>query len=388
MKKAIATFVAGLCLAAPALSADKVKVGFVSTLSGPAGALGSDVRDGFNLVVKMNGGKLGGLPAQVLVADDAVNPDTGKQAVERLLKRDKVGIMTGIVFSAVLLPVLPSILESETFYLSPNTGPEDYAGGKCNPYFFAVAWQNEDIPAAMGKFVGDRGFKNVYMIAPNYPGGRETLNGFKRLYKGKYEEVYTRLGQLDYAAELAAMRAAKPDALFMFLPGGMGINFIKQFVAGGFSKDTQLFLPGFSADEDTIKPLGETLLGAFNSSHWAHDLDNPANRKFVEAFRREHNRLPTMYAAQGYDTAQLMDAAIRDVKGRIEDKKALRKALEAARFSSVRGNFKFNTNHYPIHDIYLRVVVKDGQGRVTNKAMGRILSDHADPFVGQCKMPN
>ena len=387
MNKIIAVLVAGCFFACPVSGAERIKVGFISTLSGPAGAIGSDVRDGFNLVVKLNGGKLGGLPAEVLVADDGVNAETGKQLVDRMLKRDKVDIMTGIVFSAVLLPVLPAILESRTFYLSPNTGPEDYAGAKCNPYFFAVAWQNEDLAAAMGTFVSEKGFRNVQLIAPNYAGGRETLNGFKRTFKGKYVETYTRLGQLDYAPELAEMRAGKPDALFMFLPGGMGINFIKQFVAGGLSKDTQLFVPGVSADEDTIKPLGDTLLGTFNTSQWAHDLNNAANRKFVAAFEKEYKRLPTMFAAQGYDTGLLLDAAIRDVKGRIEDKSAMLKALQAANFASVRGSFRFNRNHYPIHDIYMRVVVKDGQGRNTNRTIGTVAKDFSDPFAVQCKMP-
>jgi branched-chain amino acid transport system substrate-binding protein len=390
MRTTLRAAAAGTVLALAAMSApaaDRIKVGFVSTLSGPAAAIGIDVRDGFNLVAKLNGGRLGGLPAEVIVVDDAVNPDTGRQAVERLLRRERVDIMTGIVFSAVLLPVLPSILETKTFYLSPNTGPQDYAGEKCNPYFFAVAWQNEDLSAAMGRFVSDKGFKNVVLMAPNYPGGRETLNGFKRTYKGKFEEVYTKLGQLDYAAELATIRASKPDAMFVFLPGGMGINFVKQFVASGMSKDTQLFVPGFNADEDILKPLGETMLGTFNTSHWGHDLDNAANKKFVEAFRKEYNRTPTMYASQGYDTALLLDAAIRDVKGKIEDKKAFGRALAAARFQSTRGSFKFNKNHYPIHDIYMRVVSKDATGVVTNRTLGKAVADHADPFAASCKMP-
>ncbi len=381
---AIAT---SLALAGHAQAADKIKVGFVSTLSGPGGVVGLEVRDGFNLALKLAGGKFGGLPADVIIADDAVNPETGKQAVERMLRRERVDVMTGMVFSAVALPVMPSILESKTFYLSPNTGPKDYAGDKCNPYFFAVAWQNEDFAAAMGKFVGERGFKSVSLIAPNYPGGRETLDGFKRTFPGKYDEIYTKLGQLDYATEIAQMRAAKPEAIFVFLPGGMGIQFTKQFVASGLSKDTQLFVPGFNADEDTIKPIGEALLGTFNTSHWAHDLDNAANKRFVAEFEKEYKRLPTMYAAQGYDTAMLLDSAVRDVKGKIEDKAAFRKALEAAKFNSVRGNFKFNKNHYPIHDIYMRVVSRDSKGRLTNKTFSKVASNFVDPFVGQCKMP-
>ena len=387
MRHLIPAFVVGAGLAFGASAADKVKIGFMSTLSGPAAAIGGDVRDAFQLLIKLNGGKLGGLPAEVIVVDDQLNADVGKQGVERLLKRERVDLMTGMVFSAVLLPVIPAILESQTFYISPNTGPKDYAGEKCNPYFFAAAWQNEDVANAMGRFVTERGIKNVTLVAPNYPGGRETLDGFKRTFKGKYEEIYTKLNQLDYGAELAQIRASKPEAMFVFLPGGMGINFVKQYVASGLSKDVQLFVPGFNADEDTLKALGDSMLGVFNTSQWAHDLDNPANKKFVEAFRKEYNRLPTMYASQGYDTAQLMDAAIRDVKGKIEDKRALRRALEAARFQSVRGSFKFNKNHYPIHDIYMRVVSKDADGRVTNRTIGKAVADFADPFASTCKMP-
>jgi len=368
-------------------AADRLKIGFVSTLSGPAAATGIDTRDGFNLAIKLNGGRLGDLPADVLIADDAVNPDMARTAVERMLRRDRVDFMTGMVFSAVLLPVMPSILESGTFYLSSNTGPRDYAAEKCSPYFFSVAWQNEDIPAAMGKFVSERGFGKIALIAPNYAGGRETLDGFKRTFTGKHEEIYTKLGQLDYAAELAQLRASKPEALFVFLPGGMGINFVKQFVASGLNKDMQLFVPNGMADEDMIRPLGELLLGTFNASHWAHDLDNDANRRFVSAFQAEYKRLPSLYAAQGYDTALLIDSAVRSVKGKIEDKTAMRRALEAATFSSVRGAFRFNNNHYPIHDIFMRVVSRDSQGRITNRTQGKVVSNYQDPYASQCKMP-
>jgi len=378
---------AGL-LAVPALAADKVKVGFVSTLSGPGAALGIDIRDGFNLAIKHAGGKLGGLPVGLTVLDDRQTADAGKQEVERLLQQTHADIITGIVFSNVLLPVLPAILESKTFYISPNTGPMDYAGAKCNPYFFVSSWQNDEIPGAMGEFMNQRGFKNVYLVGANYPGGRESLGGFKKYYKGKIaNELYTPMGQLDYSAELAQIKAAKPDSVFFFLPGGMGINFIKQYVNFGLSKDIQLFTTGFSADEDTIKPVGEALLGAINSSQWGWDLDNAANKRFVEDFRKEYGRTPTLYASQGYDTGMLIDGAIRDLKGKIENKAALRKALEAARFNSVRGGFKFGANHYPVQDYYLRVVRKDDQGRITNRTLNKIFENKVDPYAHLCKMP-
>jgi branched-chain amino acid transport system substrate-binding protein len=374
-------------LALPALAADKVKVGMLSTLSGPGAGLGVDIRDGFSLALKRQGGKFGGLPVELVIADDQQNPDVAKQSSERLLKRDKVDFMTGIVFSNVMLAVGPSVFESRTPYISANAGPSQYAGEQCNPFFFNVAWQNDNLHEAVGKTVMDKGFKKVVVLAPNYPAGKDAITGFKRYYKGQVgDEIYTKLGQLDYSAELAQARAAKPDAMYIFLPGGMGINFIKQFVAAGLSRDITLFGPGFSADEDVIKAVGEPMLGMFNSSHWAHDLDNAANKRFVADFQKEYGRLPSLYASQGYDAALLIDAAVRDVKGKIEDKEAVLKALKAAKFNSVRGAFKFNSNQYPVQDYYLRVITKDGQGRVTNKTLGKIFTNHADAYAAACPM--
>lgn len=387
LAKLVLALAAASCLGSSVNAADKVKVGFLSTLSGPGAGLGVDIRDGFNLAIKHQGGKLGGLPAEVIIADDQQKPEVAQQITEKFLKKDKVDFMTGIVFSNIMLAAGQPIFDSKTFFISANAGPSQYAGDLCNPYFFNVAWQNDNLHEAVGKYVNDKGFKNVVLVAPNYPGGKDAMVGFKRFYKGKVgEEVYTKLGQLDYAAELTQIRSLKPDAVFFFLPGGMGINFVKQFVAAGLSADTQLFAPGFSADEDVIKAVGAPMLGMFNSSHWAHDMQNAENKRFVADFQKEFGRLPSLYASQGYDAALLIDAAVRDVKGRLDDKDAVRKALEAKRFKSVRGEFKFNTNHYPVQDYYLRVIGRDDQGRITNKTMGTVFSNHADAYVAQCKM--
>ena len=364
-----------------------VKVGFLSTLSGPGAGLGIDIRDGFNLAMKTLNGKLGGLPAEVIIADDQQKPEVAQQLTEKFLKKDKVDFMTGIVFSNLMLAVGPAVFANETYYISANAGPSQYAGGECSTFYFNVASQNDGLHEAVGKYVQDKGFKNVVLVAPNYPGGKDAMSGFKRFYKGKIgEEIYTKLGQLDYAAELAQIRSLKPDAVFFFLPGGMGINFVKQFVAAGLSADTQLFAPGFAADEDIIKAVGAPMLGMFNSSNWAHDLDNAENKRFVADFQKDYGRLPSLYASLGYDAAMLMNAAVRDVKGKLDDKTAVRKALEAKRFKSVRGEFTFNTNHNPIQNYYLRVIGKDAQGRITNKTMGTIFTNHPDAYVGQCKM--
>jgi branched-chain amino acid transport system substrate-binding protein len=386
--QALAVAAATLMLAGGAHAADKVKVGLLSTLSGPGAGLGVDIRDGFQLAVKHSGGKLGGLPAEVIVADDQASPDAAKQTADRLVKRDKVDFMTGVVFSNVMLAVGQPIFQSKTFYISANAGPSQYAGAQCNPYFFNVAWQNDNLHEAVGKVVTDKGFKKAAILAPNYPAGKDALAGFKRFFKGEVvQETYTALNQLDYGAELSKIRGSGADAVYIFLPGGMGINFIKQFVGAGLSKDMTLFGPGFSGDEDVIRAVGEPMLGMFNTSQWAHDLNNAANVKFVADFQKEYGRLPSLYASQGYDAARLIDAAVRDTKGNLDDKNAVRKALQAAKFDSVRGAFKFNTNQYPIQDYHLRVITRDTQGRVTNRTLNKVFEQHADAYAKDCKMP-
>jgi len=372
----------------PALASDKVKIGFVSTLSGPSAALGVDIRDAFMLAVKLNGGRLGGLAADVTVVDDQFKPDVAKQAFERLVKRDKVDFMTGVVFSNIMLAGWPEARDSNTFYLSPNAAPSPMAGKECSPYFFAVSWPNDAYHEAAGQFATNQGVKSAFLLAPNYQAGKDSLAGFKRFYKGQVvAEVYSKLGQLDYAAELAEIRAARPEVVYTFLPGGMGINFMKQFVAAGLNRSVKLIQPGFGTDQDVIRAVGDSMLGLFDTAHWGMDLDNAANKRFVAEFEKEYKRLPTVYAAQGYDTALLIDAAVKAVGGRLDNKEALRAALKAARFDSVRGEFKFNTNQYPIQNYYLREIQKDAQGRLVNRIVGRpVFTARGDAYVQECSM--
>ena len=379
---------AGVAMAAAAQSSEPVKIGLLSTLSGPGAGLGVDIRDGFQLAVKLAGNKLGGRPAEVIIADDQGSPDVGRQTADRLIKRDKVDFMTGVVFSNVMLAVGAPTFASKTFYVSANAGPSQYAGEQCNPYFFSASWQNDNLHEAVGQVVQEKGFKRVAVIAPNYPAGKDAITGFKRYYKGEIaSETLPALNQLNFGTEISQLRASKADAVYIFLPGGMGINFIKQFVAAGLSKDMTLFAPGFSGDEDVIKAVGESMLGMFNTSQWGHDMNNPANKRFVAEFEKEYGRLPSLYAAQGYDAALLIDSAVRDSNGQLSDKPAVRKALQAAKFESVRGPFKFNKNQFPIQDYYLRVIVKDAKGRVTNRTLGVVLKNHSDAYAGSCKMP-
>ena len=389
MKRTLMAAVAATALAGSAQAANELKIGFLSTLSGPASALGIEVRDGFNLAVKLAGGRLGGMPTEIVVGDDQLNPEVGKQLTERMLKRDRVNLMTGIIFSNVMLAVWPTIEQSKVFYVAPNSTPTRITGAGCSPYFFSASWPNEGHHEAAGQFATNKGYKNAYLIAPNYPAGKDALTGFKRTYKGKIvNEVYTKVNQLDYSAELAQIRAANPDTLYAFLPGGMGINFIKQFVASGLNKEIQLVVPGFVSDQDVIRAVGEPMLGLFDTSQWAYDLDNAANRKFVAEFEKAYNRLPTLYAEQGYTAALIIDQAVKSAKGRVEDEKVFRQALMEAptKVKTPRGDWKAAPNGTPIQDYYVREIVKDAKGRIVNKRIGTVLNDHTDFWLKDCKM--
>ena len=369
-------------------AASELKIGFLSTLSGPAGGIGAEIRDGFNLALKLAGGKLGGLPTEVIFADDTLNPETGKQLAERLLKRDRVNLMTGVVFSNVMLAVWPTIEQAEVFYIAPNATPTRISGAGCNPRFFSASWPNEAYHEAAGHYARSKNYANAYLIAPNYPAGQDATSGFKRGFGGTINaEVYVKLNQLDYSAELAQIRAAKPAVVYAFLPGGMGINFIKQFVAAGLSSEVPLLVPGFTDDQDIIRAVGEPMLGLFDTAHWSYDLDNDANRKFVAAFEKEYKRLPTVFAEQGYTTALVIDAAVKSAKGKIEDAKAFNAAIASApsRIKTPRGDWKFAPNGTPVQDYYLRVVSKDKQGRIVNKKIAVVMQKHVDYWAKDCK---
>lgn len=373
-------------LAFPAMATEPVKIGMVTTLSTKAGYLGEDIRDGFQLAIDQEGGKLGGIAVDLMVEDDGRKPEKGKQIAERFIKKDKVQILTGIVFSNVAMAVVPKVVRQDVVYLSTNAAPSKLAGKGCNSNYFSVSYQNDNLDEVVGKYVSEIGHKNVYLLAPNYPAGKDHLAGFKRFFKGQIAgEVYTKLGQSDYAAEIATLRAAKPDAVFFFLPGGMGINFLKQYSQAGLAKEIPVYGPAFSFDERILKAVGPAALGVKNGSQWTHDLDNPANVQFVEAYQKAYGRMPTLYASQGYDTARLIGSALKSVQGDLKNLDAFKAAVKKADFESVRGNFSFGNNQHPVQDLYIREVISTEVG-FTNKTVKKVFSNHIDAYASECKM--
>jgi branched-chain amino acid transport system substrate-binding protein len=387
MKKTFATVLAAtLLLSGQLFAAEPVKIGMITTLSTKAGYLGEDIRDGFQLAITQEGGTLGGVAVELLVEDDAAKPEKGKQIAERFAVKDGVKIMTGIVFSNVAMAVVPKVVRDGIVYLSANAGPSKLAGSGCSPNYFSVAYQNDNLDEVVGQYVTEAGFTNVYLLAPNYPAGKDHLAGFKRYYQGNIAgEVYTKLDQADYAAEIATLRAAGPDAVFFFLPGGMGINFLKQYAQAGLQESIPLFGPAFSFDERILAAVGDAALGVKNGSQWTHDLDNPANRQFVEAYRETYGRTPTLYASQGYDTARLIASALERVGGDLGDLEPFKAELKKADFASVRGTFRFGTNQHPVQDLYIREVIKTDSG-YTNRTLQKVFTDHVDAYAAECPM--
>lgn len=388
-----AKFGAGLALSAllatAAAAQQPVKIGFITTLSGPAGYIGADVRDAFNLAIEMEGGKLGGVPVQVVVEDDGLKPGQGKQIADRMLKTDGIKLFSGIIFSNVAGATVPDILDAGAIYVSPNAGPSNFAGKDCHKNYFVVSWQNDTLHESAGQNATNLGYKKAFILAPNYPAGKDAIAGFKRFFKGDIVgEIYTRLDQTDFAPEMAQIRAAKPEMVFHFHPGGLGITFARQYQQAGLLGTVPLVVAAPSVDVNIVKALGEAAIGTNGTSHWNIDLDNPANKKFVEAWAKKYgpDRLPTFYASQGYDTALAIGAALKGVNGDLKDTEKFRQAMLKADFQAVRGAFKFGPNQHPIQDWYALKVEKDAGGKVVIKTAGKVFTNQGDFFSKDCKL--
>ncbi len=356
----------------------QVKVGMITTLSGGGAGLGLDVRDGFMLAIAQSGRD----DIEVVIEDDQRKPDIAVQLSDKMIQSERVDVMTGIIWSNLAMAVVPAAVRQNVFYLSPNAGPSALAGKGCHANYFNVAWQNDNLHEAAGAYANSAGHKNSFILAPNYPAGIDALTGYKRFFEGDLAgEVFTKLGQTDYAAEIAQIRASDADSVFFFLPGGMGISFLKQFADSGI--DLPVVGPAFSFDQGILQAVGSAALGVVNTSQWNKDIDNPTNAAFVESFEAEYGRLPSLYASQGFDTANLLISALDTASP--SDADAFREALRAANFDSTRGDFAFGPNHHPVQNIYAREVIQEGDV-FTNKTLGLALENHSDAYAADCMM--
>jgi branched-chain amino acid transport system substrate-binding protein len=381
---ALVTVSLGLSAGA-ATAQEKLKIGVIVTLSGPPAALGAQVRDGFALAVKDLGGKMGGREVEIVNVDDELKPDGAVIKVKGLLEREKVDFVVGPIFSNILQAIHKPVTENKTFLVSPNAGPSSYAGKDCSPFFYVTSYQNDQNFRILGKVAQDRGYKRMYLMVPNYQAGRDAVAGFKLDFKGEIiEESYLPLNSIDFQPELTKINAQKPDAVFTFMPGGLGVNFVKQYRQAGLA-DRIPVLSAFTVDESTLPAQQDAAVGMFGGANWAPNFDNPQSKKFVAAYEAAYKNVPGTYAMQAYDAAMLIDSAVKAVKGDLSNKEAVSAALKKADFSSLRGSFKFNSNGYPIQNFYLTKVAKRPDGKFQTEIVEKVFSDSVDSYARDCK---
>ena len=383
MRKITIVALAAAALASGPALADTVKVGYMTTLSGSAGIIGKQMQNAVNLAMEHTGGTLGGQPAEVIFVDDQRKPDVAKQLANRLVKSERVDVVAGVIWSNLLMAIHKPVTRSGTLLISSNAGPSPLAGKDCHENFFSMSWQNDQTPEGMGKYMEEAGIKSVYLMAPNYQAGKDMMAGFKRHYTGDVvAEVYTKLGQSDFQAELSTLRAAKPEATFVFQPGGMGINFVKQWHQSGMDQVSNLYTV-FTVDNLSLPALKDTALGVISTQTWSPDMDNEMNKRFVADYKAQFGGYPSFYAAQAYDTMMAIDHAVAKAGG--TDTDAMRAALAAGGIPTTRGSLAMNTNQFPIQNVYLREVVLDNDGVATTKVIGTVFENHKDAYAEECK---
>ena len=376
-----------LAMGSAAAQQKTVKIGFVSTFSGPTAVIGNDMRNSFELALDHLGRKMGGLPVEVIYEDDQLRPETGKQKTEKLMQSDKVDFVAGYIWSNVLLASLKPVVDSQTFLISANAGPSQIAGELCSPFFFSTSWNNDQTPQAMGEYMNQKGVKTAYLIGPNYAAGRDMLEGVASTFKGQVigRDLTKWPDQLDFSAELSKARAAKPDAIFVFYPGAAGVQFLTQYSQSGLKGQIPLYT-AFTVDSLSLPLQKDLALGVPGAQQWVNDLPNDANKKFVADFRAKHKAYPSFYGAQSYDAVNLINSAVVAVKGDLSKKDEMRNEMRKANYKSVRGPYKYGNNHFPIQNFYLQDVVKDAEGNLTLKTAATIVKDSQDKHHDKCPM--
>ena len=384
---AVLAALSGLAACTPSQAADqtKLRLGMMVTLSGSSSVLGTQTRDGFQLALNQLGGRLGGREVELFLVDDELKPDIAVQRLQGLLARDQVELVVGPIFSNILQAIHKPVIDSGRILISPNAGPSLYAGAQCSPYFSVVSYQNDQAHEVMGRYAESKNYRRIAVIMPNYQAGKDAVAGFRRAFRGEIsDEIYVPMTQLDFSADLARLAANKPDAVFTFMPGGMGVALVKQYAQAGLASRIP-FLSTFTFDEATLPAQQEAALGLTGSTSWSPSLDNPANKAFVAAYEAAYHSVPSAYAMQGYDTAMLIHSALQKTAGDTQDRDRLAAAIRKADFTSLRGSFRFNVNGYPIQDFYQVRAIKRPDGKFQTEIVDKILTDYADAYAKDCR---
>lgn len=385
-KICLSLLAAGALLAPPAQAQEKIRLGFIAAQSGAFGVIGAEQKRGLEVALEHLGGRLGGTEVEVFSADSKSNPSAATQEASKLIDKDRVQIVTGGTGSNEVMAIVKPITSSGAFFIHSNGGPSPLAGKECSPNYFNVAFQNDQWSAGMGEYMNKHAVRRAYFIGMDYQAGWDHIAGAIRSFKGDVTKVFTPQGQLDFSAEFARIRAANPDGVFAFYPGTAGVAFVKQYSQSGLSKTVPLYANNGLMDSQLFTAMGDAAVGVVFSAHYNPELDNPANKRFVADYRKKFGRTPTTFASQSYDAMVLIDGVVRQLKGRVDNKDALRSALRKAQFQSVRGPFKFNVNHMPIQNIYVQRVEKREGGELYARLLGVAAEQLKDVYFQDCPM--
>lgn len=384
LRLSFATLSLAVAASAHAAPSSEIRIGFLGTLSGPSADVGRDQFDGFQMALEQLGGKLSNVPVTLIKEDDQQKPEVALVSAAKLLEKDKVDIVTGLTFANVLMALQSKIASTDVPFVGSVAGPSPTAGNQCKANLFVTSWQSDSPAEVVGKYLTDKGVKRIVALAPNFVGGRDKITGLKRFYKGEIEEIYTPLNQMDYSAVLTQISAAQPDAIYAFYPGGLAVTFMRQFQQSGLLGKIPLYTSN-TIEGSTLPAMGSAAVGAIIGDTWTSGTNSPRSRQFVAMFEKKYGRLPSAYAAFSYDAAFLIDAAVQKLKGDVSDKKALTKAIASAQFNSVRGDFRFGPNNYPVQDYHIFQVGNEGGRTVLKTVTERVLAKHADAYAGQCQ---
>ena len=385
--------VVGALAAASSADAQELRIGFMATQTGGAAAIGQHAVNGWKIGLEhegwtKDGDKLGGVPTRMFYADDQLKPDVALKEIERLVTQERIHIGAGFMWTNIMLAVRTPLIDNKRIILSTVAGPSTMAGKECTPYFVSTSWTGEQTAQAGGDLLNADGVKSLYIMVPNYQGGKDIVAGVTSTYKGKVVgQSLFKMGESDFQADISKLRAEKPEAVFYFGPGAMSVAFMRQWAASGAGKDIKLYTH-FAVDSITLPVVGESALGTFHVSSWAKDSPNAVNQKFIKDYLAKFGHMPSVFAQQAYDGPRLLAAALTKSGGKFEDPIAFMKVLRHTPYPSARGYFPYNVNGLPIVDFYKREVVRGADGKPQIVTRATVVKASKDPYWQECPEQN
>ena len=370
MKKLIAAAVAALTLAAaapePATAADPVKIGMILPMTGPFQSTGKQIEAAAKLYMQQNGDTVAGQKIELIVKDDAGVADTTKRLAQELVVNDKVKFLTGFGLTPLALAAGPIATRAKVPEIVMAAATSSIT--EQSPFVVRTSQTLPQVSVVIADWAAQNGIKKVVTLVSDYGPGIDAETWFKKRYSEAggqvVESLRVPLQNPDFAPFLQRAKDAAPDAMFIFVPSGVGSIFVRQFVERGLDKSgIKLIGPGDVTDDDILNGMGDAALGVITAQHYSAVHDSAENKKFVEAFKKANNGMrPNFMAVAGYDGMHLIYKALEATKGST-DGTALVGAMKGMKWDSPRGPISIDPETRDIvQNVYVRKVEKvDGE---------------------------